>query len=164
MLIIKMLLVAFAKLNHIFSLKQNAMNTNKLLIGALLGGVAYFLLGWVLYGMLFMDTIASMMPGMAAVQRSDADMDMVAMIIGNLSFGLLLAYIFEKWAGIRSFIGGLVAGATVGFLLAFGYDCILHGTTTMCSWNGVILDSVIFAVISGLAGGLIGWWLGYNQK
>ena len=25
------------------------MNTNKLLIGALLGGVAYFLLGWLLY-------------------------------------------------------------------------------------------------------------------
>ncbi|MBI5917652.1 MAG: hypothetical protein HY842_19960 [Bacteroidetes bacterium] len=140
------------------------MNTNKLLVGALLGGVAYFLLGWVLYGMLFAETLASMMPGMAAVQRAQADMDMVAMIVGNLVFGLLLAYIFEKWAGVRSFMGGMVAGATVGFLVALGYDSIMHGVTTMCSWGGVILDSVIFAVMSGVAGGLIGWWLGYNRK
>ena len=140
------------------------MNTNKLLIGALLGGVAYFLLGWLLYGMLFMDTMASMMPNMASIQRTEADMDWVPMIIGNLVAGFLLAYIFEKWASIRSFMGGLVAGATLGFLIAFGYDSIMHGVTNLMTWGGVILDSVIYAVMSGLAGGVIGWWLGYNRK
>ena len=140
------------------------MNTNKLLVGALLGGVAYFLLGWVLYGMLFAETMASMMPGMATVQRAEADVNMVAMVVGNLVAGLLLAYIFEKWAAVRTFMGGLVAGATVGFLVAFGYDSVLHGVTTMATWSGVILDSVIYAVMSGVAGGLIGWWLGYNRK
>ncbi len=140
------------------------MNTNKLLVGALLGGVAYFILGWLLYGMLFKATFAKMCPNFAAVERAEADMDMVAMIIGNLVAGLLLAYIFEKWANIRSFMGGLTAGATIGFLIALGYDSVLHGVTTLFSWSCVCFDAVIYAVISGLAGGLIGWWLGYNRK
>ncbi len=152
----------FAKLNHIFSLKQNAMNTNKLLVGALLGGVAFFLSGWVLYEMVFKSILASMMTTIEGVNKSAPDM--VAMIVGNLVFGLLFAYIFEKWAGIRTFMGGLVAGATIGFLIAFGYDSIMHGLTNLMSWGGVVLDSVIYAVMGGLAGGLIGWWLGYNRK
>jgi hypothetical protein len=149
----------FAKLN-IFSPNQNMMNTNKLLVGALIGGVAYFLIGWILYGMVFMDTMAKMMPKMADIQREP---DMIAMIIGNLVAGFLLAYIFEKWAGIRTFMGGLVAGATIGFLIAFGYDSVMHGTTNLMNWGAVILDSVIYTVMSGLAGGLIGWWLGYKR-
>ena len=140
------------------------MNTNKLLVGALLGGVAFFLLGWLFYGMLFTDTLASLMPEMAKIQRPGAEIDMVPMILGNLTTGLLFAYIFERWASVRSFMGGLVAGATIGFMLAFSVDCIWHATTNLMTWSGVILDSVIFTVMCGLAGGVIGWWLGYNRK
>ncbi len=36
------------------------METNKILLGGLAGGVAFFLLGWVIYGILLMDyTMAS---------------------------------------------------------------------------------------------------------
>ncbi|MBI1225659.1 MAG: DUF1761 family protein [Bacteroidetes bacterium] len=140
------------------------MNTNKLLVGALLGGVAYFFIGWVLYGIIFKSTMESMMAASAAsVTRSNADMDFVALIIGNLVAGFLLAYIFERWAGIRTFKGGLIGGATVGFLIALSYDSVMLATTTLLTWGGVILDSVIYAVMGGLVGGVIGWWLGYKR-
>jgi uncharacterized membrane protein YqhA len=140
------------------------MNTNKLLVGTLIGGVAFFLLGWVLYGMVFGKTLAELMPNMAAIQRPNMEYDMVAMVVANLALGFFLAYIFEKWASIRSFMGGLVAGATLFFVIAFAYDSIWHATTTVGSWGGTVLDAVISAVQGGLAGGVIGWWLGYNRK
>ncbi len=140
------------------------MNTNKLLIGTLIGGVAFFALGAILYGMLLKNTMAEMMPGAAGVMRADADMNMVAMIVGNLAAAFLLAYIFERWAGIRSFMGGMVAGATIAGLIALSYDSMMHGTTTLMTWGGVILDTVVSAVMGGVAGGVIGWWLGYNRK
>lgn len=140
------------------------MNTNKLLVGSLLGGVAYFLLGWVLYGIIFKSTMESMMSSSASsVMKSDADMDFVALIIGNLVAGFLLAYIFEKWASIRTFKGGLIGGAVLGFLIALSYDSVMLATTTLMTWGGVILDSVIYAIMGGLAGGVIGWWLGYKR-
>lgn len=139
------------------------MNTNKLLVGGLIGGVAFFLLGWVLYGMLFGEMISSMMPNSAAVMRADADMDMLTLFLGNLSTGIGLAYIFEKWANIRSFVGGAIAAAIIGFLFYFGYNAVLHATTTLATWNGIIVDSLIYTFMSGIAGGAIGWWLGFRR-
>lgn len=136
------------------------MDTKKLLLGALAGGLTYWLAGWLLYGLLLADTLGSTMPGMKAIQREP---DVVAILIGNLIGGLLLAYIFEKWAGIRTFMGGAVAGATIGLLIAFSYDSVMHATTTLMNWGGVVLDSLIYAVISGLAGGAAGWVLGYKR-
>ena len=140
------------------------MNTNKLLFGTLIGGVAFFLLGWLLYDMVFSKTLADLMPGMADIQRPNKEYDMVAMVVASLAFGFLLAYIFEKWAVIRSFMGGLVAGATICFIMAIAYDSIWHATTTVGSWGGTALDAVISAIQGGIAGGVIGWWLGYNRK
>lgn len=139
------------------------MNTNKLLVGGLIGGVAFFLLGWVLYGMLFGEMISSMMPNSAAVMRADGDMDMLILFLGNLATGFGLAYIFEKWANIRSFMGGLVAGAIIGLLFYFGFDAVLHATTTLATLNGIIVDTLIYTAMSGLAGGVIGWWLGFRR-
>jgi hypothetical protein len=31
------------------------MNTNKFLIGGIIGGIAYFLIGWLVWGMLLMN-------------------------------------------------------------------------------------------------------------
>ena len=145
-----------------FFIKIKTMDTKKLSLGALAGGLTYFLSGWLLYGILFANMLGSVIPGMKAIERQSGP-DMVAMLIGNLVAGFLLAYIFEKWAGIRTFMGGAIAGATIGFLVALGYDSVMHGTTTLMTWGGVVLDSIIYAVMSGLAGGVAGWVLGYKR-
>lgn len=136
------------------------MNVTKLFIGALTGGLVYFFAGWLLYGVLFANMLGSALPGMHAVQR---DPDVVAMIMGNLVGGLLLAYIFERWAGIRTFKTGMLAGAVIGFLIALSYDGVLHATTTLMSWGGILLDAVLYAVMSALAGGATAWALGYKR-
>ncbi|MBK8700402.1 MAG: hypothetical protein IPN29_13090 [Saprospiraceae bacterium] len=137
------------------------MNTKKFLVGALLGGIVAFMAGGMLYAVVFKDMLAEACPGLNAVSKDPPDM--MAMIVGNLAMGTLLSYIFEKWAGIRTPLTGLTSGALIGALIAFSYDSMFHGTTTLMSWGGVILDTAIFAIVLGLTGAVVGWWLGFKR-
>lgn len=135
------------------------MNSNKFLIGSLIGGIVAFIAGGLLYGLIFAKMLAELCPGMVTVQKND----MVPLVIGNFATGTLLAYIFEKWAGIRTWVAGGMAGATIGALMGLSFDSMMHGTTTLFSWGGVALDVVISAILWGVTGAVIGWWLGFKR-
>ena len=83
------------------------MNT-KLILATLAGGILYFLLGWLIYGVLLMDFSMANTTQYAGLMK---DMpDLLVLFLGNLSFALLMAWIFQKWANISchpvsSFIG-----------------------------------------------------------
>ncbi len=134
------------------------MNT-KMLVAGLMGGVAFFLLGWLLYGMLLQDTIANYQNG--DYMRADADMNLPLLVFGSLITGILVAYIYSQWASISTFLTGLQRGALIGFLLSLGMNCVGYATSTlMTEFTGVIIEVVIATVMWGLVGGIVGWWLG----
>ena len=136
------------------------MNSTKLLIGTLAGFAAYFLSGFVLYTMVFASALESAMPNMKAAQTEP---NMVAIVVANLAAGFLLAWIFERWASIRTLTSGAMAGGIIGFLIALSYDCMFLGTTNLMTWNGVLLDSVVYAIGSAIAGAAVGWALGFRR-
>jgi hypothetical protein len=138
------------------------MNSTKLLLGTLAGFLGYFMGGFVMYTVVFKNALASAMPNMAAAQVPGPNM--VALAIGNLTGAFLLTLIFERWAGIRTLTAGAIAGAVIGFLVAFSFDLMFLGTTNLMTWSGVILDGIVYAIISAIAGALIGLTLGYKRK
>lgn len=135
------------------------MNT-KTIIAAVIGAVALFLMGWVFYGMIFKDTMAGMAGSATGVMKADNEMIFWALILGNLSIGYMLAWIYSGWAGITTFGGGAQAGAILGFLFTLGFNMISYSVTNMMELSGWLLDIVISVVMWAIAGGLIGWWLG----
>ena len=134
------------------------MNT-KMLVAGLMGGVGFFLLGWLLYGMLLMDTMSQY--SNAACMRAEEDMSFPLLVVGNLIQGFLVAYIFSQWASISTFATGLQRGALIGFLLSLAMNCIWYATSTvMTEFTGAIIDVVVVTVMWGIVGGIVGWWLG----
>ncbi len=134
---------------------------NKILIGGLIGGVAAFLLGWVIYGMALHGVLeANATEAAKSVQRGDENMIMWAMILGNLALGYLLAIIYGRWANISTFQSGAMAGAVLGLLWALSFDMIMYAMSTMMTMTGMIIDIVAFAVLCALTGGIVAWWLG----
>ncbi|MBL0026817.1 MAG: hypothetical protein IPO98_18325 [Saprospiraceae bacterium] len=77
--------------------------------------------------------------------------------------GLLLAYIFEKWAGIKTLASGAVSGALISCLMALSYDSMIHGTTNWMSWGGVFMDVIVFSLCGAVAGAFAGFTLGYKR-
>ena len=136
------------------------MNNNKIILGGLIGGVVALLIGFVFYGLLLTNFYESNMGSATGVMRSDEEMLWGPMIIGHIAWGLLFAYIFEKWAGIRAFVGGAKAGALIAALVALTYNMISLATTHIADLTAALVDVVVMAVIASVTAGVVGWFLG----
>ena len=139
------------------------MNT-KVLLAALAGGVATFLLGWLLYGIALKGFFESNMGTATGVMRGEEDMQLWAVFVGNVAWSLLLALLYSRWAAITTFMSGATAGAWIGFLMALGYDMIGFGTTNMGTLTAALVDPIVNAVLGAVAGGVVGWVLGTGKK
>lgn len=132
--------------------------STKTLVGGVIGGIVFFLLGWLLYGILLTDTMAQY--SNAACSKPMEQMNMGLMVAGNLFWGLAFSYILSNWNGTMSVATGGTVGAIVGLLIGVAYDLMMYSTTTMMnSMTGVAIDVVVSAIMCGIAGAAIGWWL-----
>jgi hypothetical protein len=130
--------------------------STKTLLGALIGGVCFWLLGFLMYGVLLRDLMAEY----SAIGRASGEEMMIHLILGNLLFGLLLAWLWSRM-GITNFSRGASSGAFVGLLSSLAANLIMYGTTT--AWNaptGIIYDVLALTVMWGVTGGVVGWWMG----
>jgi hypothetical protein len=126
------------------------MNSQKFLVGGIVGGIVFFLLGYVFYGLLLKDFFAT--NGMAA------NMDTMiwwAMIVGNLVSGFLIAYILGK-ANVSSPLAGAGVGFVVGLLMSASFDLINYGIGHGMTLKGVFADIFVGAVIAAITGAVIG--------
>jgi hypothetical protein len=134
------------------------MDIKKLLTGTIAGGIVFFLLGWLVYGILLANFMHHHV-GYAGTVIEKKDMDYVFLAAGQLLMGALLAWIFIK-AGINTLAGGLVAGAVIGLLLSSAVDFTMYGTTNVLSKTGILADVAASTVISAIAGAVIGAVMG----
>lgn len=116
----------------------------------MLGAAVIAAMGFLLYEVLF----ASFFEGQMAVATREAPI-WWAVVLSALSHGLLVALVIG-WAGDASLMGGLKAGAIVGFLVWFGGDMILFAVYEFATLPGALMDSVLATVQYGLAGAAIG--------
>ena len=137
------------------------MDIKKWVIGGITGGILFFLLGWLIYGMLLMDFMDNHTGTAGNVSRTEPDMLYLA--IGNLAMGFVLAYIFVK-GNINSLAGGFIAGGIIGLLLTVGYDCMIYATTTVISKTAMAADVAASTVMTAIVGAVIAMVMGMGKK
>ena len=138
------------------------MNTNKILLAALAGGITYFFLGWLIYGILLADYMAA--HGNQCAMRPMEEFVWWAMIVSNLVGSLFLAIIIS-WSNNASLAGGLKVGALVGILLGISIDLSFYSMSTMFTDMGaVVADVSAYTVMSAIGGAVIGLILGMGKK
>ena len=94
------------------------MDTKKFTIGTLVGGIVFFLLGYLLYGMLLASFFKQHSTAVAGSMKTMEEFVWWALILSNLAWGALLTYIFLKIGNIQSFGSGARLGLTIGFFMA----------------------------------------------
>lgn len=139
------------------------MNFTKLSVGTLIGGVVYFLMGWLVYGILLMD-VMSIPEEFNSILYPEEEFKMVLMLVSCLVWGLLLTYILLNWGGINSFGSGLLPAAIIGALVSLSVGLGMAAMYKFSNIQNVFIDAVATAVISGIAGGFIGWYLGRGKS
>lgn len=140
------------------------MNSRNFLVGGIVAGIAYFLLGWVIYGILMKDFMHDHSnPSFQALMRPENEMVWWSMILGNFGFGFLLSYVMAK-SGTVTAAGGLVTGFVVGLLSALAIDFIFYAQMNMGDMTSVWADIAASAIMSALVGGITGFVLSLMNK
>lgn len=138
------------------------MKTNKVLLGGIVGGIAFFFLGWGIYGILMMDYMNENMDQCA--NRPEGEFIWWAMIVSNLVMGFLYAMIFS-WTNTSGFMGGAKLAAIIGFMMGLSMDMSFFSMTVIFgSLTTVIVDVLVWTVLSAIGGGIIGMVMGSGNK
>ena len=139
------------------------MNTNKFIVGGIIGGIAFFLLGWLVWGMLLKDFMAANVGSAGNVMKADADVTWWALIVGNIFSGLLVSYVLGK-AGAKGAGAGAGIGAVLGLLLAGGFDFVMLGVSNLMTTKGALVDIAANIVVTAVVGAIVGWYWGMGKK
>ena len=127
--------------------------TMKILRGTLIGGVSYFLIGWLVYGVLLMDFFTPLTNTCA--NRPEGEMIWWAMILSNLLIALFVTLLL-KWSGARTITDGLKTGALFGALFTATIDLSLYSMTTMYkSLLPIVIETVVSAAVFAIVGMII---------
>ncbi len=137
------------------------MDIKKLLVGGMAGSIAHFFLGWLIYGILLADYMANHPGILANPMRTEPDF--MYLIIGNLAFGFLQAYIYIK-ANVNSMLDGFVTGGIIGLLMTVGYDCINYATSSIISKSAMAADAAAATLMTAVVGALIAFIIGMGKK
>ncbi len=122
----------------------------KILRGTVFGGIAYFLLGWLVWGILLMDFFSANMNQCA--NRTDGQMVWWAIILSNLVFALLLTLILH-WARAKTIVDGLKFGALFGLLYGSGIAFSYWSMSTMyLNAGAMVVDIMVSTVVMAIVG------------
>jgi hypothetical protein len=112
----------------------------KILRGTVFGGIAYFLLGWLVWGILLMDFFSANMN--QSTSRPPEEMVWWAIILSNLVMALLLTLILH-WARAKSIIDGLKFGALFGLLYGSALAFSFWSMSTMYLNAGAMVTDIL---------------------
>lgn len=136
------------------------MSMNKILIAGLVGGIAAFLIGWVVWGMLMADFFKANMGTATGVEKMPPDM--LFMVIANLAWGFLFALVFGRWASITTFQSGAIAGGVISLLIGVSYELSMYSMMNLMTLNGHVVNIILGGVVGAIVGGIVAWVLGYG--
>jgi uncharacterized protein YacL len=116
------------------------MKFKKILISGIIGGTIDFLLGWLLYGLLFRDQFPGEMPNMLFI------------FLGCMTFGFLVAYILNMNTAVTKLSLGIVAGAEIGFFLSLWSNFFMRSNSLNVDYKNMILDIVLSIFMGAIVG------------
>lgn len=135
--------------------------------GTVAGAITFFVAGFVIYGLLlksYMD--GSMTAAAKAVMGSEPNFGPLG--VAQFVFGAIFTFIFEYWASIRTFVGGMKGGAIINFAISLGINMqILAFSKDMYVGSPAVpiaLDVLGATLMGAIAGGVIGQVLGMLDK
>ena len=137
------------------------MNT-KTLIATLVGTIASFALGALVFGMLLKGFYDSNMTHYEGLMK--AEPDLLLLILMNLCWAAILVYIFSKLANIKSFANGASAAFVITGLITLAYDLFFLAFMNLYTNTYLVVDVIVNAIFGAIIGGIIGWVLGYGNK
>lgn len=134
------------------------MNIKRLSIGTVVGAIVLYVLGYVIWEMLFAGYFEANAGSAMGVAR-EAPVQW-ALIVAALLYGLTLTLALEGRSASASIVDGLKVGVVVGLLLWGTADFTMFALTNLDNLNATIADTLLEGVHAGITGAVIAAVLG----
>lgn len=128
---------------------------NKIVTAGIAGGVIFFLLGWLFYGIILMDFLSENSGLPASLQKRIPDM--LPLAVANLAWGFLYALVLGRWGTQLTIMQGVKHGALLALLVALFIDLSLYATTTIIDFKCLVADIIAMTIIGAIGGAAITW-------
>ena len=136
------------------------MATKQFTMATLAGGVAVFVMGFLLYGMAMAGFFANNAGTATGVMKEAVLFG--PLIIGQIALAGFLTMVMG-WRGSNSAGAGLKTGALVGLVVAIGFGFTNYGVMNLSNLTATLVDPVIFMIQLGVGGAVIGAVLGMGS-
>ena len=123
------------------------MKTKNFLAAGIIGGIVDFLLGWLFYGIIFINTFP---------QPKESSQTMIFIFLGCLTFGLFVSYIYTQWAQISTATTGAKAGAIIGLFVGLFFNFFNMAMGPEATLQLAALDVGISVVMTAIIGAVVG--------
>lgn len=133
----------------------------KMIIGTVTGGIAFFLLGGLIYEVILGGFYRSNLGSATGVLRELPIW--WAMVVSQLALAAVVTYVFLH-AGVATASDGLKTGAIFGLLLGIAMAFDLYAVTNWSNTTVAFVEPFVSAVRTALAGAVIGWTLGIGSS
>ena len=120
------------------------MNLKKFLLAGFVGGIVYFFLGWLFYGIVF----KSLFP-------SNANDNMTFIFLGCMTFSFFISYIFTKWASISKPERGANAGAGMGLFFSLTTNFFMNANLQTPDYKTMVTDIAITTIMASIVGAIV---------
>lgn len=135
----------------------------RFLVSTVVGGIVFFILGFLLYGMLLDPWMKANITQYAGLMKEIPDMVPLAGM--NLVWAGMIAFVADNWAKANDLGSGMKVG---GILMLFASIAVNLGYTAFMNMFQSLLvpvvDSVVWTFIGVVSGGVIGIVLGKMNK
>ncbi len=128
------------------------MDGRRLLMGVVVGGIAMFGLGWLVFELAFGSFYEANSNLPASAVRDPSIL--WAGVAGSVALAVLVTFAIT-WAGATSFGSGFKVAAIVGFLVWLGVDLLRYSWVDDLNLTVTLLDPVLEIVRTGLVGGIL---------
>ncbi len=134
------------------------MDSSRFALATLVGSISLFVLGYLIWGFMFVEFFANNEGSASGVLKDPPAFLWLA--LGQVSFAVFLTLVVGSWAGARTAVAGLKAGAAVGILIGLGIDLTLYATTNVSNLTAALVDPILVTVQVALTSAIIGLVLG----
>ena len=132
----------------------------KMIVGTVAGGVAFFLLGSLIYVVILGGFYEANLGSATGVMREIPIW--WAMVVSQLGLAALVTYVFLH-ADVATAFDGLKTGAIFGLLFGIAMAFDLFAVTNWSNVTVAFVEPFVTAVRMALGGAVIGWTLGMGS-
>ncbi|WP_396157028.1 hypothetical protein [Flavobacterium sp.] len=123
------------------------MNVKNFIVGGIVGGIADFLMGWLIWGILLKDTMPK--PEGAGPEN------MMFIFLGCMCFGFLVSYVFSQGEGISQCVAGIKMAAGIALFMSLCNNFFYNMYKDAIDIKLMGIDVVASAVIGSVVGAIV---------